>query len=30
MNKIKLLEEFEEKWISKAKDYVQTPERIKK
>lgn len=30
MDKIKLLEEFKEKWMSKAKEYVQTPERIKK
>ena len=30
MDKIKLLEEFKEKWMSKAKEYIQTPERIKK
>lgn len=30
MDKIKLLEEFKGKWMSKAKEYVQTPERIKK
>lgn len=30
MDKIKLIEEFKEKWMSKAKEYVQTPERIKK
>ncbi|HJF07892.1 MAG TPA: DUF1232 domain-containing protein [Phocaeicola coprocola] len=30
MDKIKLLEKFKEKWMSKAKEYVETPERIKK
>jgi uncharacterized membrane protein YkvA (DUF1232 family) len=30
MDKIKLLEKFKEKWTSKAKEYVETPERIKK
>ena len=30
MDKIKLLEKFKEKWMSKAKQYVETPERIKK
>lgn len=30
MDKIKLLEKFKGKWMSKAKEYVETPERIKK
>lgn len=30
MDKIKLFEEFKDKWLSRAKGYIQTPERIKK
>lgn len=30
MDKIKLFEEFKDKWLSRAKVYIQTPERIKK
>lgn len=30
MDKIKLFEEFKDKWLSIAKEYIQTPERIKK
>ncbi len=30
MDSIKLLEEFKEKWMSKAIYYIQTPERINK
>lgn len=30
MDKIKLFEVFKDKWLSRAKEYIQTPERIKK
>lgn len=29
MDKIKLLEEFKEKWMLKAQEYIKTPEKIK-
>lgn len=29
MNKEKLIKDFKEKWLSKAQEYIQTPERIK-
>lgn len=29
MDKAKLFEEFKRKWVFKANDYIQTPERIK-